>query len=518
MPQKPHFMDYDPVTRSATSKPVDETDSDDWAGESLANPRHSSAGNVPWSDPKPTATRVDQTPAPRGKESASRTAAKNTQDTKAMLRRGHAFSFAGLFLFTVVVYFRPYELFTWLHWASSMAFVIAVLTLLVYVPTQLGLEGNLTTRPREVNLVLLLLLAGLLSIPLALNKLEAFNSFNEFLKVVLMFIVMVNVVRTEKRLKAMLLLVLITSCIVSAAAVNDYRMGVFLRDLENNRIRGSLGNLFDNPNDLALHLVTMVPLAFGLLLASRAGLKKLFFVGCAGLIMAGVVATFSRGGFIGLVCVAAVLAWRLAKSNKFLIVAGLPIVLVLFLLFAPGGYKSRIASTNDDSGIARREELKRSLFVALHHPLFGVGMNNYIVFSNVNHATHNAYTQVASELGLPAMVIYILFLITPLKGVRRISRETSATRHKSWYFYLAVGLEASLIGYMVSSFFLSVAYLWYIYYLVGYAICFRRLYAVSKLEESGQAASLRNGPTADRSAERNSLPGLESTPTFSANP
>ena len=49
------------------------------------------------------------------------------------------------------------------------------------------------------------------------------------------------------------------------AAVNDYRMGVFLRDLDHNRIRGSIGNLFDNPNDLALHLVTMVPLAIGLL-------------------------------------------------------------------------------------------------------------------------------------------------------------------------------------------------------------------------------------------------------------
>ena len=147
------------------------------------------------------------------------------------------------------------------------------------------------------------------------------------------------------------------------------------------------------------------------------------------------------------------LAWRLAKSNKFLIAAGLPIALLLFLLFAPGGYGSRIASTSDDSGIARREELKRSLFVAIHHPLFGVGMNNYILFSDVNHATHNAYTQVASEMGFPAMVIYILFLITPLKGVRRISRETSATRRSSRYYYLAVGLEASLIGYMVSSFF-----------------------------------------------------------------
>jgi hypothetical protein len=29
---------------------------------------------------------------------------------------------------------------------------------------------------------------------------------------------------------------------------------------------------------------------------------------------------------------------------------------------------------------------------------------------------------------------------------------------------------------MVSSFFLSVAYTWNVYYLVGYAVCFRRIY------------------------------------------
>jgi hypothetical protein len=29
---------------------------------------------------------------------------------------------------------------------------------------------------------------------------------------------------------------------------------------------------------------------------------------------------------------------------------------------------------------------------------------------------------------------------------------------------------------MVSSFFLSVAYHWYVYYLVGFAVCMRRLY------------------------------------------
>jgi hypothetical protein len=41
---------------------------------------------------------------------------------------------------------------------------------------------------------------------------------------------------------------------------------------------------------------------------------------------------------------------------------------------------------------------------------------------------------------------------------------------------LALGLQASLIAYLVSSFFLAVAYNWYVFYLVGYAVCLRRLY------------------------------------------
>ena len=57
-----------------------------------------------------------------------------------------------------------------------------------------------------------------------------------------------------------------------------------------------------------------------------------------------------------------------------------------------------------------------------------------------------------------------------------MARETFETRSNSHYYYLAVGLQASLLGYMVSSFFLSVAYVWYVYYLVAFAVCLRRLY------------------------------------------
>ena len=163
-----------------------------------------------------------------------------------------------------MVYFRPYEWSPALSWLSSSAFWIAAFTLAVFVPSQLSLEGNLTARPREVNLVLLLTLTALLSVPLALNPLIAWNSFVEYLKVVAMFIVMVNVVRTENRLKALLSLVLIASCVLSLAAITDYSSGRLA--LKGTRIEGAIGGFllcfwFGTP------LVTMVPFLFSRLIS-----------------------------------------------------------------------------------------------------------------------------------------------------------------------------------------------------------------------------------------------------------
>jgi hypothetical protein len=56
----------------------------------------------------------------------------------------------------------------------------------------------------------------------------------------------------------------------------------------------------------------------------------------------------------------------------------------------------------------------------------------------------------------------------------------------SRFYYLAIGLQASLVGFMVSSFFAAVAYTWYIYYLVAYAIAIRRIYYLEQLKKADQ--------------------------------
>lgn len=409
-------------------------------------------------------------------------ATKSETETPQILKRGHALTFAGVFLFTFIVFFRPYEFSPSLSWLSKGALITAIATLIFFIPTQLGLENRITIRSREINLILLLVGCCLLSIPFALDRTRAWNGFVEYMKIVIIFIVMVNVVRSEKQLKALLILVLVATCILSLSAINDYRLGNLV--LMGVRIKGAIGGLFDNPNDLALHFITFFPIVIVLALSSKYLITKLIYFAAAAAALGGVVVTFSRGGFLGMIFVIAALVWKLSRKN-FFIVGVLSAVLVFFLLIlAPGAYRDRISTTGDGSSVARMGELKRSIFLSVRNPFFGVGMGNYILFSDREQSTHNSYTQVSAEIGFAGAVVYILFLVATLKRVSKMPDPKSVEKKKRSLLYLAIGMQASLIGYMVSSFFASVAFLWYVYYLAAYAICINRLYESSIAAQS----------------------------------
>jgi O-antigen ligase len=203
------------------------------------------------------------------------------------------------------------------------------------------------------------------------------------------------------------------------------------------------------------------------------------------------------------------LCWKLARRNRIVIGAVALAVLISAVALAPSAYRSRIATTSDDSATARTDDLKRSILVAARHPFFGVGMDNYILYSNMNKATHNAYTQVAAEMGFAAFLIYCWFLLSPLASLRKLERAVGTSNRKPAVYYLAIGIQASLVGYMVVSFFASVAYLWYVYYLVAYGICLRRIYADLTEEQQQSVAAVERQSAANLSTHRSSPAGLD---------
>ena len=177
------------------------------------------------------------------------------------------------------------------------------------------------------------------------------------------------------------------------------------------------------------------------------------------------------------------IAFKIGPRHRAGIILAITALAGAIVIFAPDKYGVRLLSiffpSLDPGGSAdfRRGELFRSLYIALRHPLLGIGMGNYQPeMSYRGLVTHNSYTQVACEMGLAALVCYTMFIFSPLRRLGTIARETFEARANSHFYYLAVGLEASLIAYMVASFFLSVAYTWYVFYLVGFAVSLRRMY------------------------------------------
>ncbi|MBA2525825.1 MAG: O-antigen ligase family protein [Pyrinomonadaceae bacterium] len=494
MPDQSKFFDYAPVTRprdtSSKAEGIDER------ALQSADPSEARFADAPLD--KENVFSKDRL-LEKSSEPAKRISRPlHIEQEQWILKRGHTISFAGLCLFTVVLYFRPYEWSPSLAWTLHSAFWIVFGTLIVFVLTQLVLEGSLFAKTKEVTLVLLLALAALLSIPLSIDPGLAWGAFGGFLKPVLMFIILVNVVRSESRLKILILLNLSVSCVISIGAIRDYRAG----DLAyGDRVAGIIGNLFDNPNVMALHLVTVVPISIALCFGTRRLALKTVYGASALLIAAASVVSFSRGGFLGLAISQAFLIWKIRKRHRVVALTLFAIGLVAFVFFLPSEYGGRLSSIlnvdSDPTGSAqqRRAVLWRSISVSLRHPFLGVGIGNFSIVSLRGLGTHNSYTQVASEMGLAALAIYLAFILTPLKRLREIERAIHSASHDRQFYYLALGLQASLIGFMTASFFAHVAYDWYIYYLVGYAVCLVRIFRDNSARQTREAETSRHSPT-----------------------
>ncbi len=415
-------------------------------------------------------------------------------DDHWLMRNGHTLSYVGLYLFSVVVLFRPYELIPELSFLSSSAFIIAIVTLIVFIPTQFSTEGSFTTLSTEVKCILVMAALAMLTMPIAKDPNTAWDTFNEtFVKAALMFIVMVNVLRTRQRLTGLMWLSLAVGVYLSYIALSMYINGEL--NAEGYRVAVDVKGLFGNPNDLALHLVTMVPLAVCLGIASRNKAARWIYFVMAALFVAANTVTFSRGGFLGLISAIGVLIWKLARKNRLNVSLASIVFGTIFVLLAPGNYGVRILSifglAADPVGSSdqRRELLERSIIVTLRNP-WGIGIGNFPIVGVRNLVTHNAYTQVSAELGLLGLLAYLIFMISPFRKLRAIERTLFKKDEHDWFYYLAIGLQASIVGYMVSSFFVSVAYNWFIYYLIAYAVAFRRIYRI----ENNLTDEVKNEP------------------------
>lgn len=252
-----------------------------------------------------------------------------------------------------------------------------------------------------------------------------------------------------------------------------------------------------NANDFAAHLIFVLPFV---ILAVMTWKSILLRVAAVLMILAGlyrILSTGSRGALVALLVTLVFVFLRFSLKKKLVMMIAASIVFLAMIALLPGAVSARLLSLFksdeeqilvDEGAYASRQSrthlLKRSLYLTITHPLLGVGPGEFANAENEDsqaqfdqrgawHDTHNAYTQVSSETGIPAGLCFIAAVITTFTLVNRIykeARKRSESPIQRPVMLTSFCILVSIIGFMAACFFLSLAYTFYFPLLSGIAI------------------------------------------------
>jgi O-antigen ligase len=330
-----------------------------------------------------------------------------------------------------------------------------------------------------------------------------------FSKVIVVFALILNTLTTRERFEEFVNVVVLSCSYVAVRAVIDYGLGINL--VEQGRVEGE-GGLFGNPNDMALNMVAFLPLAIVATLGrGRPLVRGALAIGTPALVAA-IIFSKSRGGTLGLIAMIAVLLYQIRRVRPSVAVAVIAACLITIPLL-PSSFTQRMSSIlNPEEDItgsreARKRLLREAYQAYLDHPVFGLGAGQFHNYNprereEVWHEAHNAWLQVASELGTGGLLVFAVIVgsgfvagLQAVAAVRRSrarytrrSREPAALRARRERLQLyASAVLASLTGWVVAAMFASVAYYWTLYLVLGLAITLRDI-TLREVGEIGEPA------------------------------
>ncbi|MGE5648393.1 MAG: O-antigen ligase family protein [Acidobacteriota bacterium] len=380
---------------------------------------------------------------------------------------------AALFLF--IAYSRILEfVLTGFHIPTlvlALAVVLAVLTG--------GVQRSLAS-PAGICL-LLLTIWMVVGIPFAVWRGGAAQTVNSWLRAAATYYVIAGLVLTQEQLRSAFS---VMAGSISILAV----LALIFGSTESGRLMLPWEGKFSNPNDLAAIMLIGLPFWWYLLTNSRARLvTRALALGAIGLLLTILLRTGSRGAMVGVVAIMVVLVIQASGVRRIQIAAASLLIAAVAALLLPASlmeryftYFDREEAADSDlqtsavsSAEARSAILIESIRVTLQNPLFGVGAGQFSVAQDALAkergesrgawaVTHNSYTQVSSETGIPGLLFYLAALVLSFRALRACKPGPGArTREEEDLGRMAACLQVALLAYAVCSFFMSVAYQMY---------------------------------------------------------
>lgn len=321
----------------------------------------------------------------------------------------------------------------------------------------------------------------------------------------ILYVLITNAVRDWQTLQAAVVVLLVVGAALGGLSVLQESTGTYenqyggfaqTREVDpldpagtvaSERLAGPIGE----KNRYAQIMLILVPLALFAFLGAKTGRGRLLAAAAALLILAGMLLTFSRGAGVAMgILVAVAIGLKYVRLRDAVLLAAA--VLAAVLIFAPryiervgtlgdiGALVSGDADAPDGAILGRATSNLASLHAFLDHPLLGVGPGQFVAvysaeygnelglrFRETSRRAHNMMLEVGADTGIVGVIALSGVFGATLVGLWRVrrgwlphdrDRATWATA-----FFLAV------LGYLLTSLFLHIAYARYLWLLMGLA-------------------------------------------------
>jgi putative inorganic carbon (HCO3(-)) transporter len=381
----------------------------------------------------------------------------------------------GIYLFYFYDFLRPYDFIPALR-PLRLSMVIEIMTLISWL-LYLKQTGKTIKWWRFNYLYLGFIAIIALSVFLAQNNRLALNILQLFVINFVMFMIVTNRMDSTKKLDKLIWILLLIFTYFSIKGILNFASGQF--DYGSKRTSGVVGGSFlSDENDFALALNFMIPFAYFFFIEKSKGLKKYFSLGILTILVLGVIASGSRGGWIGLMT--AIIYCLIMSKRKAISLAIVGLLAVVIVLFAPANYWQGVESisrTNEGTAESRINYWKAGVRMLVAYPLFGVGAANGPIrmpefvtgfrdsSTQWGRAFHGTFPQVMAELGGSGLILYLMMIFLALKKLRQLLK-TDMGEDEARVKLIAKAIIGSIIAYIITATFLSTAYypeLWTLY-------------------------------------------------------
>jgi probable O-glycosylation ligase (exosortase A-associated) len=401
---------------------------------------------------------------------------------------GSRAAFYALVVFTFVLLLSPQAWFPVLK-LIRIAFLAGGIAMTAHVMERTAHKQPITPLAPEIGIALALVFWSTITIPMSYWPGGSIHLLtDQYLKAIAFFWLLATIVTTPARLRGLAWSLVLCAIPLAGTGIWHYLSGHVMQTGQDGLVRvvGYMGSsgLTGNPNDLALMLNLIIPLAGALALSSR-GAARLFAAGVALLSMVGVIITFSRAGFLALSATFLMFLLVLVRRKSGGAAVALLVVALAVPMTLPKTYIDRLSTiTNleqDKTGSAqgRYKDLGIALEVVSHNPIIGVGLGQDMIALNQARglstwrSVHNVYLQYAVDLGIPGFLLFAWLHLLCFRSAWAVERRARRDPAVAELAPLATGIQVSLIAFLVAAMFHPIAYQFYFFSIAGLAVALK---------------------------------------------